>query len=187
MGTQTSDVIHVVYVIIFMVVCHTAYFQIALVTFLFTVMPHFRTLPFFSFSFCSTAFVSSRLDVRLVDTAAIQFLELRLYAALNSFFLLYQTCMFPYIFILQKFQCLYERIQVTLVELSRPSPSLPEILSGIGSSVIGVDRTLKELLQDMTFADGVQARMDGIMFQKLEGASYSNPIFTLIKDYLSSL
>lgn len=92
-----------------------------------------------------------------------------------------------YIYFVEIPMPLYERIQVTLVELSRPSPSLPEILSGIGSSVIGVDRTLKELLQDMTFADGVQARMDGIMFQKLEGASYSNPIFTLIKDYLSSL
>ncbi|KAK9278401.1 hypothetical protein L1049_027966 [Liquidambar formosana] len=77
--------------------------------------------------------------------------------------------------------------KVTLVELSRPSPTLPEILSGVGNSLIGVDRTVKELLQDLTFSDGVQARMDGIMFQRLEEASYANPIFTLIKDYLSSL
>ncbi|GMY15432.1 serine protease SPPA, chloroplastic [Fagus crenata] len=76
--------------------------------------------------------------------------------------------------------------QVTLVELSRPSPSLPELLSGIGNTLVGVDRTLKELLQELTFADGVQARMDGIMFQRLEGYAYANPIFTLIKDYLSS-
>ncbi|XP_027331185.1 serine protease SPPA, chloroplastic-like [Abrus precatorius] len=77
--------------------------------------------------------------------------------------------------------------QVTIVELSRPSPSLPEILSGLGSSLVGVDRTLKELLQDLTFSDEVQARMDGIMFEKLEGYPYANPVLTLIKDYLSSL
>ncbi|PKI43926.1 hypothetical protein CRG98_035760 [Punica granatum] len=77
--------------------------------------------------------------------------------------------------------------QVTLVELSRPSPTLPEILSGIGNSVVGVDRTLKELMQELTFSEGVQARMDGIMFQRLEGFSYGNPILTLIQDYLSSL
>lgn len=77
--------------------------------------------------------------------------------------------------------------QVTLVELSRPSPTLPEILSGIGSSLVGVDKTLRDLLQDLTFSDGVQARMDGIMFQGLEDASYGDPIVTLIKDYLSSI
>ncbi|KAJ4835523.1 hypothetical protein Tsubulata_046462 [Turnera subulata] len=76
--------------------------------------------------------------------------------------------------------------QVTLVELSRPSPSLPEILSGIGSSVASVDRTLKGLLQDLASSDTVQARMDGILFQSLEGAS-TNPIINLIKDYLSSI
>ncbi|XP_011014570.1 PREDICTED: serine protease SPPA, chloroplastic [Populus euphratica] len=77
--------------------------------------------------------------------------------------------------------------QVMLVELSRPSPTLPEILSGIGSSVVGAERTLKELLQDSAFSNGVQARMDGILFQGLEEASYDNPILTLIKDYLGSL
>ncbi|KAL9337614.1 hypothetical protein Peur_069383 [Populus x canadensis] len=77
--------------------------------------------------------------------------------------------------------------QVKLVELSRPSPTLPEILSGIGSSVVGAERTLKELLQDLAFSKGVQARMDGILFQGLEDASYDNPILTLIKDYLGSL
>ncbi|CAK7323177.1 unnamed protein product [Dovyalis caffra] len=77
--------------------------------------------------------------------------------------------------------------QVTLVELSRPSPTLPEILSGIGSSVVGVERTLKELLQDLAFSNGVHARMDGILFQRLEEASYANPILTLIKDCLGSL
>ncbi|KAK7304214.1 hypothetical protein RJT34_15337 [Clitoria ternatea] len=77
--------------------------------------------------------------------------------------------------------------QVTLVEISRPSPSLPEILSGIGNSLVGADRTLKELLQGLKFSDGVQARMDGIMFQTLEGHPLANPILSIIKDYLSSL
>lgn len=77
--------------------------------------------------------------------------------------------------------------QVTLVEMSKPSPTLPEILSSVGNSIAGVDRTLKELLQDLTFSDGVQARMDGILFQRLDGVAYGNPILTLIKDYLSSL
>lgn len=73
------------------------------------------------------------------------------------------------------------------MELSRPSPTLPEILSGIGNSVVGVDRTLKALLEELTFSEGIQARMDGIMFQKLEGATFGNPILTIIRDYLSSL
>ncbi|KAG6672755.1 hypothetical protein I3842_16G075100, partial [Carya illinoinensis] len=77
--------------------------------------------------------------------------------------------------------------QVTVVELSRPSPTLPEILSGIGNTLVGVDRTLKELLEELKFSDGVEARMDGILFQRLEEYSHANPIFTLMKDYLSSL
>ncbi|XP_050376446.1 serine protease SPPA, chloroplastic [Argentina anserina] len=77
--------------------------------------------------------------------------------------------------------------EVTLVELARPSPSLPELLSGVGSTLVGVDQTLRTLLQNLTFSDGVQARMDGIMFQRLEGASNANPIFNLIRDYLGSL
>nr|XP_043605865.1 serine protease SPPA, chloroplastic [Erigeron canadensis] len=77
--------------------------------------------------------------------------------------------------------------QVTLVELSKSSPSLPEILSGIGSSVIGIDTTLKQLMDGLTSSDGVQARMDGIMFERSEGSSFANPIFNLLKDYLSSL
>lgn len=47
---------------------------------------------------------------------------------------------------------------------------------------------LKELLQELTFCDGVQARMDGIMLQSLEdSSSSSNPILSVIRDYLSSL
>eukprot|EP00268_Persea_americana_P048430 TRINITY_DN5115_c1_g1_i3.p1 TRINITY_DN5115_c1_g1~~TRINITY_DN5115_c1_g1_i3.p1 ORF type:complete len:122 (+),score=30.94 TRINITY_DN5115_c1_g1_i3:529-894(+) len=76
--------------------------------------------------------------------------------------------------------------QVKLVEVSKPSPSLPEIISGIGNSLFGVDRTLKEILQALTSSDGVQARMEGIVFERLGGASFGNPIFQLIKDCLSS-
>ncbi|KAJ8553755.1 hypothetical protein K7X08_024433 [Anisodus acutangulus] len=76
--------------------------------------------------------------------------------------------------------------QVSVVELSRPSASLPEVLSGIGSSLAGSDRTLKELLNDVSSSDGIQARMDGVMFEKLGGAAYTNPLFMLIKDCLSS-
>lgn len=82
---------------------------------------------------------------------------------------------------------LLELVQVTLVELSRPSSTLPELLSGIGSSIVGVDQTLRELLQGLALADGVQARMDGIMFQGSENASYGNAFMTLIKDYLTSI
>lgn len=78
-------------------------------------------------------------------------------------------------------------MQVTLVELSRPSPTLPEVLTGLGNSILGVDRTLKGLLQDLSVSNEVQARMDGILFQKLEEASNSNPIFAVLKDYLSSV
>lgn len=75
---------------------------------------------------------------------------------------------------------------VRLVEVSKPSPSLPEILSSIGSSLFGVDRTVKELLQDLTSSDGVQARMDGILFEKLGNSPDGSQIFQLIKDCLRS-
>ncbi|KAI3463800.1 hypothetical protein Pfo_020463 [Paulownia fortunei] len=77
--------------------------------------------------------------------------------------------------------------QVTLVELSRPSTSLPEILGGLGSSLAEADKAIKELLHVMASSDGIQARMDGIMLEQLDGASYANIIFTLINDYLSTL
>ncbi|KAA0058025.1 serine protease SPPA [Cucumis melo var. makuwa] len=77
--------------------------------------------------------------------------------------------------------------QVNLVELSRPSPTLPEIISGVGSTIIGVDRTMKDLLQDVALGEGVQARMEGIMLQRMEGFSYGNPILNFIKDYFTSL
>nr|GME21579.1 serine protease SPPA, chloroplastic [Ipomoea batatas] len=78
--------------------------------------------------------------------------------------------------------------QVDVVEMSKPSPSLPEILSGVGSSLAGADRSLKELLNELASSDGIQARMDGIVFEKLEGAAaHGNPLLMLIKDCLSSL
>ncbi|KAK1388039.1 Protease 4 isogeny [Heracleum sosnowskyi] len=77
--------------------------------------------------------------------------------------------------------------QVTLVELSRPSLSLPEIISGIGSSLVGVDETLRKLQQELTVCDGVEARMDGIMFERLGEASNGNRIVTMLNDYLSSI
>ncbi|KHN05201.1 hypothetical protein glysoja_042573 [Glycine soja] len=77
--------------------------------------------------------------------------------------------------------------QVTLVEISRANPSLPEILLGVGCSLVVADRTVKELLQGLTFSDGVQARMDGILFQTLEEYPFGNPILSIIKDIISSL
>ncbi|WVZ73847.1 hypothetical protein U9M48_022105 [Paspalum notatum var. saurae] len=53
--------------------------------------------------------------------------------------------------------------KIQIVEVSKPSPTLPEILSGIGGSLLGVDRAVKGMLQDMTSLSGVQARMDGIL------------------------
>lgn len=46
---------------------------------------------------------------------------------------------------------------------------------------------LKQLADDLALSNGIQARMDGIMFEKLEGSTSSNPILTMLKDYLSSL
>jgi protease-4 len=59
-----------------------------------------------------------------------------------------------------------ELYQVTIVELSKPSPTPPKVLRSVGNSLVGADQTRKEqLLQDLTFSDGIQARMDEIMFQ----------------------
>ncbi|KAL8478749.1 hypothetical protein ACS0TY_030579 [Phlomoides rotata] len=77
--------------------------------------------------------------------------------------------------------------QVTLVELTRPSTSLPEFLSGFGSSVAEADKAIREIVQIMTSYDGIQARMDGIMLEQPDGASHASIIFTMIKNYLRSL
>lgn len=78
-------------------------------------------------------------------------------------------------------------LQVTLVELSRPSTSLPELLGGFGSSIAEADKAIKELLQVRASFDGIQARMEGTMLEQLDGGSQVSIIFTMIKDYLSSL
>lgn len=78
--------------------------------------------------------------------------------------------------------------QVTLVELSTPSTSPLDIISGFGNSLVEADKGIKELLQIMASSDGIQARMDGIMFEKLGGpVSSIGFVFTFIKDYLRSL
>jgi protease IV len=76
-------------------------------------------------------------------------------------------------------------LQVRLVEISKPSPTLPEILSGIGGSFLGVDRAMKGMLQDVTSQSGVQARMDGIIFESLGDISGGNQLFLLIKDLIN--
>ncbi|KAJ1280842.1 hypothetical protein BS78_04G263100 [Paspalum vaginatum] len=75
--------------------------------------------------------------------------------------------------------------KIQLVEVSKPSPTLPEILSGIGGSLLGVDRALKGVLQDMTSLSGVQARMDGILFENLGDMSGENQLLLLIKDIIN--
>lgn len=50
------------------------------------------------------------------------------------------------------------------------------------SSATGIDAALKHLQNDFAMCDGVQARMDGIMFNGSEGSS-----FGLLKEYLTSL
>jgi protease IV len=67
---------------------------------------------------------------------------------------------------------------------SKPSPTLPEILSGIGGSLLGVDRAMKGMLQDVTSQSGVEARMDGIIFESLGDMSGGNKLFLLIKDLI---
>lgn len=73
--------------------------------------------------------------------------------------------------------------EVTLIELSRP-PSLLEILSGNVNNFVEADEVVKDVIHEMTSSDSIQARMDGILLQKFEGASYSNSVYTLLKDYL---
>ncbi|XP_076933198.1 serine protease SPPA, chloroplastic-like, partial [Bidens hawaiensis] len=72
--------------------------------------------------------------------------------------------------------------KVTLVEMSKPSFSLQNIIFSMLSSAVGIDTTLKHLQNDSATCDGVQARMDGIMFDGSEGSS-----FGLLKDYLTSV
>lgn len=70
--------------------------------------------------------------------------------------------------------------------MSRPSPTLPERLGGIGNSLFGLDMAVKEVLQDLTFSDVVQARSDGILLDIAGNISQDNHVLHLIKDCLSS-
>ena len=78
-------------------------------------------------------------------------------------------------------------MQVTLVELSKPSYSLLELLSDIEGTFVGVNRSLKGLVRELTSYEGVQARMDGIIFERMAGASHGNPIIGLLRDFLGCL
>jgi protease IV len=82
---------------------------------------------------------------------------------------------------------LAQYVQVRLVELSKPSPSLQAVLTGIGNSLIGIDKAAKQVLNDVSAISGVQARMDGIIFEGLGEATDVERILALIKDYLSAL
>jgi protease IV len=73
------------------------------------------------------------------------------------------------------------------VELSKPSPSLQAVLTGIGSSLIGIDRAAKQVLNDVSAISGIQARMDGIIFEGLGEATDVERMLAFIKDYLSAL
>ncbi|KAK6128113.1 hypothetical protein DH2020_038144 [Rehmannia glutinosa] len=66
--------------------------------------------------------------------------------------------------------------QVTLVELSRSSASPLEILREMGNTFVEADEAVKGLIDsvhEMAYSDAVQATMDGILLEKLEGSSYS--------------
>ncbi|KAL7114772.1 hypothetical protein ACP275_04G142200 [Erythranthe tilingii] len=77
--------------------------------------------------------------------------------------------------------------QVTLVEVSRSSTYPLEILMNMGNSVVEADEAVKELIHEMGSSNVVQARMEGILFEKMDGSPYANSIFTFIKHYLRSL
>uniref|UniRef100_A0A1D1Z4I2 Protease 4 n=1 Tax=Anthurium amnicola TaxID=1678845 RepID=A0A1D1Z4I2_9ARAE len=76
--------------------------------------------------------------------------------------------------------------QVKLIEMSKPSLSLPEILIGLGETLFGLEETVKEVLHELT-SSGVQARVDGILFERMGHSSLGTPVLGLIKDCLSSL
>ncbi|GAB2209617.1 hypothetical protein Droror1_Dr00026835 [Drosera rotundifolia] len=76
--------------------------------------------------------------------------------------------------------------KVTLVELSKSSLSIPQILTNLGTLIVGADTAAKELLEQLTASKGVQARMDGIIFERSNNSPLSSSILRLLKDYLSS-
>lgn len=81
--------------------------------------------------------------------------------------------------------------KVSLVELSRSSPSLPELISGGARarfglpSFLNLDESLKEFFQEF-IPSGVQARMDSIILEGLGECQDGQVFLKMIKDYLSS-
>ncbi|KAK4409562.1 Serine protease SPPA, chloroplastic [Sesamum angolense] len=65
------------------------------------------------------------------------------------------------------------------------SSSPLEILRDMGNTFVEADEAVKDLIHEMTSSDAIQARMDGILFEKLEGATYANSALALVKNYLS--
>ncbi|PIN16764.1 hypothetical protein CDL12_10584, partial [Handroanthus impetiginosus] len=49
------------------------------------------------------------------------------------------------------------------------------------------DEAVKGLIHEIESSDAIQARMDGILLEKLEGASHAKSVLTLVKDCLRSL
>lgn len=76
--------------------------------------------------------------------------------------------------------------EVTVVELSRASTLLEIVSDTIESTVDGVVRTLK-VLHNLTSSEGVQARMDGIFFERMGETSLGNPVIRLLKAFIGSL
>ncbi|KAF3331460.1 Serine protease SPPA [Carex littledalei] len=81
--------------------------------------------------------------------------------------------------------------KVRLVELSKTGPLadflLQDVLTGIGSLLIGISKAAKQVLNDVSAISGVQARMDSITFEGLGVATDVERILALIKDFLRAL
>ncbi|GLJ43346.1 hypothetical protein SUGI_0900370 [Cryptomeria japonica] len=81
--------------------------------------------------------------------------------------------------------------KVSLVELSRGSTSLLEFITGGAQALMGLpsslrlDESIQEFFEDLS-PSGVQARMEGIIFQGLGEHQDGQAFIKLIKDYLSS-
>ncbi|CAI9113400.1 OLC1v1013996C1 [Oldenlandia corymbosa var. corymbosa] len=79
--------------------------------------------------------------------------------------------------------------EVTLVEMVR-APSLLKKLCGIRSFLAGANQNAKiakrmlNLLDNLSSSDGIQARMDGILFQLLDGIDSPSPMLAMLEDYL---
>nr|ATB19565.1 putative SPPA1 [Thuja plicata] len=81
--------------------------------------------------------------------------------------------------------------KVSLVELSKGSTSLLDFITGGAQALMSfpsslrLDQSVQEFFEDLS-PSGVQARMDGIIFQGLGEHQDGQAFIKLIKDYLSS-